>query len=885
MALERGDRSRDLAIPKGYFIQILDRTKGHIQTVAGPNKISMADTEVPVVMQKDGTYRECDSPEDALQKNIVARLGQYVILTNPAKENASHKNPEEGKSSLPPELEIGSGVNIRGPVSFSLWWEQTAQVLDGHQLRSNQYLLVEVTDADLAKKNWGKAVFAKSEVVSDSTKNEESNSGKSEKVEGKEIESGVPKKVDVAKGQSEKRLSGIDPEKFVIGQRIIIRGTEASFFIPPTGMKVVPEENGKYVREAVTLESLQYCVLLGENGEKRYVQGPAVVFPEATETFTETLTEKGSKTRVFKAIGLNPISGIHSMVIADYEEDGQTVKAGTELFITGAKTSIYFPRKEHAIIKYGDGEIVHYAVSIPSGEGRYVLDKTTGLINLVKGPKMLLLDPTKEVYIMRILPESMVRLLFPGNNQALDVNRVLANQAQQTGDEYVSSEPSDVLGKHMMLATRSFSKRLDEEASEEIPGDTIKRKTRFTPPRSLVLDSKYQGAVAVSIWPGYAIQVVRKDGRGRVEVGPKTVLLEYDEILTRLSLSTGKPKTTDTLFSTVYLKLAGNQVSDIVRVETLDGIQVDVKLSYQIEFFGDNSKWFEVDNYVKLVTDHCRSLLRGVAKQRNITDLMAGATNIIRDTILGVKSTTEGRPGQKFPQSNARIYDVEVLAVEVVDRSVAAMITSAQQEIIRGTLDLTRKEQQLNITKKTQGIEREILAEQDRTCVEKHKLALAESGRELEKSLAVISTRLKSNEATKRSEEELQEIQHSIELASLEQQKLISEGQRGIRTANAEAERLIREKLQQLDIELAKAQTEAVKARLGSIGPDLIKAIQSSNDRDALVKVAESMGIAAYIKNNSIAATLGTALQGTPLADTFSKLLTAVGSAKTSNEG
>ena len=41
----------------------------------------------------------------------------------------------------------------------------------------------------------------------------------------------------------------------------------------------------------------------------------------------------------------------------------------------------------------------------------------------------------------------------------------------------------------------------------------------------------------------------------------------YDETLALLELSTGKPKTTDQLLGTVYLRVDNNLVSDIVRAE------------------------------------------------------------------------------------------------------------------------------------------------------------------------------------------------------------------------------------------------------------------------------------------------------------------------------
>jgi hypothetical protein len=53
--------------------------------------------------------------------------------------------------------------------------------------------------------------------------------------------------------------------------------------------------------------------LLDQNGDKRYVKGPDVVFPKPTETFIEN---KGQK--VFRALELNENMGIYIKVIADY---------------------------------------------------------------------------------------------------------------------------------------------------------------------------------------------------------------------------------------------------------------------------------------------------------------------------------------------------------------------------------------------------------------------------------------------------------------------------------------------------------------------------------------------------------------------------------------
>ena len=103
--------------------------------------------------------------------------------------------------------------------------------------------------------------------------------------------------------------------------------------------------------------------------------------------------------------------------------DGQAkdtkVVTGTELFITGKTTPVYFPCDEHAIIQYGNNKKINYAVAIPSGTGRYVLNRTTGEIFTRKGPDMFLPDPRVDVMVRRVLSEKEVCQMFPDNNEAL----------------------------------------------------------------------------------------------------------------------------------------------------------------------------------------------------------------------------------------------------------------------------------------------------------------------------------------------------------------------------------------------------------------------------------------------------------------------------------
>ena len=82
-----------------------------------------------------------------IAKQLVTSIPEnwYAVLKNPAPDNS---HPETGKATASPALEIGRKINIVGPTSFSLYPGQMVRVIRGHRLRTNQYLLARVYDAD-----------------------------------------------------------------------------------------------------------------------------------------------------------------------------------------------------------------------------------------------------------------------------------------------------------------------------------------------------------------------------------------------------------------------------------------------------------------------------------------------------------------------------------------------------------------------------------------------------------------------------------------------------------------------------------------------------------------------------------------------------------------
>ncbi|MFC1745369.1 SPFH domain-containing protein [Candidatus Riflebacteria bacterium] len=756
------NKENDLILAPNEFAYISDTQSGIISVIVGPNKKSLAGTDQLIFFNTHRKVFEPCTMKDAIQYFPFADDRSYVVLQNPASDEAT-SHPKAEKTNQPVELHFGGKINIKGPTTFPLWPGQIARVIEGHQLRSNQYLLVQVYNEKAAREYWKEAVMKKASA-----------------------------------GDEKQEVQTQDISELTTGQLLIIKGTEISFYIPPTGIEVLMDEHGNYVRNAVTIERLQYCILLDESGDKRYVRGPAVVFPSPTETF---ITRNGK--RVYNAIELNENMGLYIKVIADYKDKktGKELKAGEEIFITGEEQKIYFPCAEHAIIKYGDDPI-HYAVAIPSGEARYILNKKTGEISMVMGPKMYLPNPEEVVLVRRILDEKLVKLWFPGNQEALEHNKRLLSLKRGSKDSYVLDEK--------VKAREKASPNLLAPKKEKIT-DELQRKTTYTPPRTLTLDTKYDGAVNINVWPGFAVQVVSNTGRREVIEGPKCILLEYDQILEAMELSTSIPKTDQMIIKTSYLRIKNNRISDLVIGVTKDFVDIKIGISYRVNFEGDPKVWFDVENYVKFLTEHCRSMIRNSIKRYGIEEFVDEHINIIRDTILG-KSKDKKRAGRFFPENGMKIYDVEVLHIAIGDEEISKILTEAQHNTVALTIKVAQEEKEVDATKKIENFKQEAKQAAADTVFKELELKLQEN-----------------------------KLRDSIDAEKLKAQ---TEKQKDIDMISKSE---LTRKQDQIDQALAEKklsheiETTAYKEKMTSIQPKLVEALIASGDRKLATKLAENL--------------------------------------------
>lgn len=830
--MAQNDGNRDLVLAPGEHAYVLDTTKGNINTNCGPYKTSMAGTDQPVIWdEKAKKFERVQSIERAIQRDVVAPEGFYIALYNPAADDKS-AHPRTGASSNQVDLNVGHRVNIPGPSFFPLWPGQFAEIIRGHHLRSNQYVVAEVyNDVEANKEtSWSTAVIKPA----------------------KSAEGSTP-----------------IPTKFTAGQLLVIQGTDVSFFIPPTGIKIVPEQvNGvsQYIRDAVTLERLEFCILLDENGNKRFVKGPAVVFPKPTETFVMR-EEDGAKKRKFRALELNETTGIYVKVIADYDEGGVHYTAGDELFITGKEQAIYYQREEHAVIRYGN-QTKHYAVAIPAGEGRYVLNRQTGEIALRRGPLMLLCDPRHEVIVMRVLSEKTAALWYPGNAKVVEINKKRGSAIELLEASASAYEAGRATSQS--FATSNYMALQDVEdkartASRQIGGDTVTRGTAFTPPRTITLDTKYDGAVGVSVWSNYAVLVVDKTGNRRVVEGPDTILLEYDETLAPLGLSTGKPKSSDRLLDTVYLRVKNNAVTDVVTVETSDWVPVKLTVNYRVNFEGvDAQRWFAVENYIALLCDQARSRIRNAVKRHGIEAFHGNAIDIVRDTLLGTipkEPGTGGRPGLVFAENGMRLYDVEVIDMKIEHARVAQELADVQFRSLKSAITIAEEErglliaQRSNAVRRTEALDRVTTAE---VIAEAENRATAA---QLTSTMAMITAA--AEEQAGRQANLLKERQAADTIAKAEV---------ATQTMLDDARLAVEKRELDLRIEELKSQTAEFIARAGAMDGKLATALTSMADSALLQDMVKNLGTVSAMQGIPVAEVLAHMVKGTPVAPVLEAL-------------
>ena len=114
---------RDLVLSPNDFAYVLDKTQGEVVTYVGPFKVSLADSDQPIVFDKKTKKFRNTSLSEAIQSLMITPEGWYVIMKNPSfDQDGQLRSPTKGKNATnEANMTVGRKVNVTGPNSFPLW--------------------------------------------------------------------------------------------------------------------------------------------------------------------------------------------------------------------------------------------------------------------------------------------------------------------------------------------------------------------------------------------------------------------------------------------------------------------------------------------------------------------------------------------------------------------------------------------------------------------------------------------------------------------------------------------------------------------------------------------------------------------------------------------
>ncbi len=951
MMNERG--SRKIPVTERQFLWVQDDDKGEVTLHVGPTMVSP--TAADRIVIDDGAGSFCEDVSGRPQMMIEVGDHQYAVLYNPLLESDGGPNGRfrQGRNETKP-LKNGTRSMIPGPCSFWLRPGQRCEVRDAHELSGSQYIVVKVYGpVDNSAPFYD--VTVKSAAITRAT---------AEKLEG---------------GPVPREGEGVPPP-LERGQLIVIRGIDTQFYIPPTGVDIVPdtsidesgntlsaaaarqmiaqiqnqasqvtgrakppapsrqapkselsreiaaeeaapsldddfdqpaiqdEERGKsakranvqyaqapsvdqaartrmraapspapsavrsaaapagaapqkpqsppaspgqslsiddilssdnfrkaverearqmrLIRLAVVLGEKEYCVLVDPDGKREIKVGPARVFPGPYDTFMI----KGSKNRVYDAYELLPqralwlrvISAISRAEMADKMPRGVQLERemyypGDELLLTGV-SGFFFPFNEIEVLSPRTGE------AVVGNDHSDVFIEAIGI------------DQKSGIYV-RDLTTGEVRLIRGKQSYLVDPRKEIhITRSISAGDWNLWIAPAEPHKQTDAAITTPWA------VSVVVPHNTA--------------------ALATSA----AAQ--------RIIEGPCVTLLEYEETLVPLKLSTGTPKDDDEILETCFLRTVGNRVSDMIDIETSDFVRIRVRTSYTVTFRREErDRWFNCENYIQVMCDHLRSIVRSRTRTVPLSSLWPEIATVVRDTILGPRGEGgEGRrKGRAFDENGMAVTEVEVLEASIEDAAIAQMMQAVQRESVTLTIGDRQAQEMLASAKLRSDLERQTLELQ--AAAREREARMREMLRKVDHESRLGE--LREKETVTREQLELQNQRELLAAKSrIEREGLVQASQLEALEKDAKvragAQRALHQEeiehlttMRQLEVALIEAQARAAVAERTAIQPKLVEALTALGDKALLSEVAQNMNLVSLFRGKDAGAILAEIFGGT----------------------
>jgi len=267
-------------------------------------------------------------------------------------------------------------------------------------------------------------------------------------------------------------------------------------------------------------------------------------------------------------------------------------------------------------------------------------------------------------------------------------------------------------------------------------------------------------------------------------------------------------------------------------------------VNFEGETQEDMAKWFDTENYAKMLTENCRSRLRAVVKHYNLQELAAKTAEIIREALLGESEND----GIRF-SNGMRICDVEVLGLSLGE-NVQELLNTAAMDTLEGLISISAAEEESKRIERMEELKRKNLQQEAMTRKSQSDASLQGLKDELvidiqkaDAALQAVANEMKVNE-TRREDEKA--------------------------TADQQAE--IRAEIAKQEIEKMRSMTEMQIERIKAVEGNMILALQEFGDKYFISDLLSSLGPVAAATGVTTADLFSQIFSGTPFEDTMNAL-------------
>ena len=860
-----------IPVARRSFLWSLNETSGEILMHVGPTEFTPSANDRIVRSNDRGGFEQ--APMEA-RPFVMARDGEYVVLANPVKDGTIDDSAKNGGfiagGNKEKELVSGTKRIIPGPCSFPLWPGQSAEVRPAHKLGANQYLLVEVVGEIEERAPYYRLVLESAGL---------SSAVIDQGGEALASDASTPH-VDPAGRRGDGSLR--------LGQRIVIQGRHTQLFIPPSGIEIVPpiEETEPKDTDAEDATST-LPPALAEECAKLVTIVREGINQKQFSTLKNELRHRPELPLSHRAIILAALDQTfesrqhlvnNKRVDRDRQRSGPADPYARRAVVLGPKEfCILFDADGHPRIVRGPARVFPgpHDTFLQRGSRRRVYDA----YELAEHQALWLriITPITRDRLARHLPAGVsldreeydagAELIVRGQPSVFFpfIEAEVVNPS--TREPHVGNDHDAVIIDAIGIDQKSgiYVRDLRTGMVKMVRGET----SYLIDPRSEELCPRLregesvasQWALSVVVPNNEACLVTSPHGR-RVEVGPKVVLLEYEEQLLPFRLSKGPSKDGHHTITTCFLRVQGARVADTFEVESSDFVKLKLKLGFSGHFEGEALHWFDVDDPVKLLADKVRARLREVMRELPLARLVRDMGKIIKSTLFEGEAPAATGQELRFEENGMVVDACEPLEVRITDPALAELFSTSQRETVK--LQITDEQA-------TRRLESE--RHQDMVDAEEHDIVRgavarkaasrvvdAQSEHQVNLSRVQLRFEIADTELRRTQAQAVLELEREIEAADRRCNALVER-----RKKEAEVEESHLSKVTQLDIERTRALAESEAVRLRAIQPELIGALHSAADSEVMKAAATNMNLVSLLGGKSPQELFEHVLRGTPL--------------------